>query len=400
MIGRNPGSLYLENNLMANQRQTTPLPPTAIFPRRKICSYDGMAVTAEVWDQAHTYHERALQAHARNLHGTGILSGLEVIASDPPDRIIFILPGAAIDPLGQVIVLPEAVAYDMGDDMEGPLYLLISHRQSPSGSGADGSSPVYSDDQFLITASPTLPDQPAVELARFLCESRSAPLLDAQDALRPAGNEIDLRYRSALRTQADHLVSVGTAYLGEGSRLPHGCGLARISRELRHAARLQLVVDDDISLGPNVVRYDLLYLVGQGAFKVSSNIARGLQGYLQRGGILLLESCDTASAADMIEFCGQLGVGLKPIGPAHPILSAPYLFHTPPSGSQAGGELLVGSDGEDLMHVIFSSYGYGRLWSGKSQEPGDQPPTREQLRAAVEFAANLIYFGLERQASA
>ncbi len=66
---------------------------------------DGMAVTAKVWAEAHAYHRLRQQAHLALAHGAGILSGLEVIASDPPDGTVYILPGSAIAPNGELILV-------------------------------------------------------------------------------------------------------------------------------------------------------------------------------------------------------------------------------------------------------------------------------------------------------
>ena len=43
-----------------------------------------MAVTAQVWEEAHEYHRQQLRFHALLSHRPGILAGLEVIASQPP----------------------------------------------------------------------------------------------------------------------------------------------------------------------------------------------------------------------------------------------------------------------------------------------------------------------------
>ncbi len=62
----------------------------SLFPNMRIKAYDGMPVTADVWEKAHTYHLQLQQAHNLFFHGAGILVGLEVVASDPADNIIFI----------------------------------------------------------------------------------------------------------------------------------------------------------------------------------------------------------------------------------------------------------------------------------------------------------------------
>ena len=76
-------------------------------PTRRIKAVDGMAVTADVWEEAHDYHRRQAEMHARFGHGAGILTGLEVVASDPADTAVYIRPGVAIDHEGRTIVVAE-----------------------------------------------------------------------------------------------------------------------------------------------------------------------------------------------------------------------------------------------------------------------------------------------------
>ena len=49
------------------------LPP---LPTRRIKAMDGMAVTADVWEEAHQYHYQHQTLHARYGHGAGVLGGL------------------------------------------------------------------------------------------------------------------------------------------------------------------------------------------------------------------------------------------------------------------------------------------------------------------------------------
>ena len=67
-----------------------------VLPTTRIKPVDGMAVTADVWEEAHDYHLRSGRGHAALLHGSGIVAGLEVIASDPADTAVYIKPGVAV----------------------------------------------------------------------------------------------------------------------------------------------------------------------------------------------------------------------------------------------------------------------------------------------------------------
>ena len=86
----------MTDNTLANQ-----------FPRKYIKPYDGMSITADVWGQAHEEHRQTVFAHTSTLHGAGIITGLDVIANDPPGQVVFITAGAAVDQTGHIIVVPE-----------------------------------------------------------------------------------------------------------------------------------------------------------------------------------------------------------------------------------------------------------------------------------------------------
>jgi hypothetical protein len=365
----------------------------SLFPQKKIRPYDGMSVTAEVWEKAHATHTLGLQSHNLFFHGTGILAGLEVVASDPPDRLVYILPGVAVDALGRVIVLPEAVAYDIGNDMEGPLYLLISYRETlpPSGEGGPGSEPDYVLAQYLVAARPTLPEEPAVELARFVRGDRNSFLVDAADTLRPQPNEIDLRYRRSLRVTAPALIPAAVIYLGSGMDRSAGEGLANLAQSALPAGKYQLVVEDDLPLNPRVLGFAFLCLVGEGKIKLSASQVKGLKGYLEHGGSLLLECAGADAKNAFLELAGQLGIGLTPVERGHPLLQRPNLFAAPPEGFQSAGELLAGEG------LVLSTFNYPRAWNGEDQ---GGVPSRAQIRSALEWGENLLDWVAERQASA
>jgi hypothetical protein len=363
------------------------------FPDKRIKPMDGMAVTAEVWEEAHEYHRQSQRCHALFSHGPGIFAGLEVIASDPPDRSVYIRPGIAVDPAGQTIVLPHPVAYDFGNEIEGFLYLLLSYKESrpraAKGRHAQDGL-LYVHNEFSIVARPTLPDTPTVELARLTRSSRTASLLDAQDPAHPGPNEIDLRFRSEIGTAPRKRVTVAVCYLGKATGKSHGRGAGYLARALNRMDSYLVTVDDDVPLDPSVLAYTLIYLVGGGTFEFSRSQVKGLQGYMERGGTLLIESCDPDAASTFSDYLETMGVELQALSPGHPLLFEPFLFAAPPPGfeTEESPEVQVG-DG-----VIFSTSNYGRLWHG---ERHDGVPSREEIRSAVEWGANLIDYALKRR---
>lgn len=360
------------------------------YPTKRIKPVDGMAVTEEVWEEAHEYHRLNQNFHALFSHGPGIVVGLDVIASDPPDTSVYILPGVAVDPAGQTIVLPQPVAYDVGRDLEGLLYILLSHGESRPrrGKGDRGDGPLYIHSEFSIFARTVLPDGPWVELARVDRESREAIFVDAADPLRPGQNEIDLRFRHELR--APQPASIAVCYLGQVQDKGYGLGAIYLGQALSRQGHYRVTVADNTPLAPGVEANTLIYLVGEGDFELNRGQMNGLRNYVERGrGSLLIENVDTAARSAFTKMLKSMGMNLAPIQAGHSLLLNPHLFATPPSGFEAEGAEVLVTDG-----VIFSPRSYGRLWQGKLQK-GD--PSREQIRSAIEWGENIIAYAAGRR---
>lgn len=370
------------------------------FPTRHIQPVDGLAVTAAVWEEAHDYHRLRQRFHNLLGHGPGILTGLEVIASDPPDTSVYIRPGIAIDTGGEVIALREPVAYDLGA-AQGPLYLLLTYGEGPPRAGigpGPASETLYVHAEFGIETRPSLADAVGVELARIRRQGRESPIADAQDPERPASNEIDLRFRRGTCAAPQEMASMAVCYAGGPANERHGRGANTLGRALRHTGKTPLWVNDNVSLGPELASYTLVYLVGQAAFELGSDEMNALYAYLQEGGTLFFESCRQASGAEdadgaFLDLLGSLGIQLEAVESGHSLLTEPYFFATPPSGFATEGEskLRAGAG------VILSSYDYGCLWQGERH--GDAP-SREEIRAAHEWGHNLVAYALRRRGEA
>lgn len=361
------------------------------FPLKKIKANNGMAVTAEVWEEAHEYHTSQQRLHALFSHGPGIISGLDVIASDPPDTSVYILPGIAVDTTGQVIVLPQPVSYDIGDEMEGLLYVLLSYGESrprPADGTGQADGVMYVHTEFSIFARTTLPGTPAVELARIQRHSREAAFHDAENPSKPGADEIDLRFRQEIGAPREATVAV--CYLGEGDK-QHGLGASYLARALNYSGRYRVLINDDVAVAPGVEKNTLIYLVGTGKFELSRGQINGLTNYVQKGhGTLLIEAGNAEAAAAFKNFLSTSGFELGALASGHRLLTEPFLFGAAPEGYETQGkpQVLVGEG------VIFSTCEYGRLWQGERRSG---PASREEIRSAMEWGGNIISYALERQ---
>ena len=364
----------------------------SLFPQKRIKSYDGMPVTADIWEDAHSYHR--LSAHTHNLffHGEGVLMGLDVVASDPADHIIFVTPGVAVDETGQPIVLSEPVAYDLGDEVDGPLYLIISHRESAPGAEKTIKKglPLWVNDEFLLLARAEIPEGNWVELARFNREDRHAPIKDAAAPQHPKKNEIDLRYRHTIRMQSEKILTAAVSYLGKSSEKSSGQGLANLAREMRLSYNVRLVVEDDLQVAPELLGYDLVLLVAEGKFSLNKTQVGGLKGYVAHGGVLIMEARDAEAATQLEDLAVQVGTAVKPLVKNSNLLCNPFLFAAPPAGYKEKGEV-KSSDG-----VLLDTFNYSRLWNG---EADGHVPTRQEIRTAMEWGINILNYVLERSES-
>lgn len=370
------------------------------FPTKRIKPVDGMVVTAEIWEEAHQYHRLVQQFHTMLNHGAGILAGLKVIASDPPDRSVYILPGIAVDSWGQIIVLNEPLSYDTGQSAEGLLYILLTYGEGPpvTEDGQDGASPRYVHTQFSIEARTEKPDTPHVELARIRRQGRDSPVFDGQDPDHPGPNELDLRFRREMGAAAHQTGSVAVTYLGGGTTdTRHGDGAAYMARAFTRASgTVRVYVDHNVPL--NMIEpYTLVYLVGRGPFQLSSDEANMVYNYVQNGGTVFIESSrrgvsegDPPADNSFNNLLGTMGMALNEARRGDALLSTPFLFGALPQGfdNQGAPRVLVGEG------VIFSSFDYGAVWQGETREG---PASRERIRAAMEFGANVVTYALARR---
>jgi hypothetical protein len=331
-------------------------------------------------------------------HGAGVVSGLDVIASDPPDSSIFIRPGVALDSNGQVIILTESMTYDLGRNMDGLLHILLSYGEGaprPKDGANDG--PLYVESHFSIVATPSLPATPYVELARVRRVGRQAAISDAKDPEYPGANEVDLRYRRDGGGRAPAVRSIGVAHLGAHTE-KHGNGAKNLVRALNRMGGERVIVDDGLQMDAQVNDYTLLYLVGGDDFQMNADQMTVLYNYLQQGGTVFYEGCrhdakgEPKADAAFMDMLGSFGVKLADLPADHALLSSAALFAAPPPGFESQGtpKVMV-SDG-----IIFSTYDYGCLWQGERRA---ETPSREAIRAAHEWGANLLGYAQQRRKS-
>lgn len=352
-----------------------------IFPKTRIKPYDGMAVTSDVWAQAHEEHRKARQAHDVVFHRPGIITGLEVQANDPPDRYVFISPGVAVDSAGNVIVLTEPVAYDFGSNADGLLYLVLGHGEREAGGVDKDVKQVHA--EFVVAARSSLPKRPVVELARVQLKSAGQAIKNPENLAHPALGELDFRFRVDAGPQAQRQVYVGLANFGREVD-DVAAGWRFLSAEAARVSPYRLILDTGVSLSGDISAYDFLYLSAKGTFKVEDAAVKALQAFIGQKKVLYAESLDEDAGKSFAALFEKLGRKLSPLAATAALLESPFLFAAPPPGAQ-DGSLQVGKQ------VVFSSAGYSLAWAGKLPF---ESRTRADIRSAHEWGLNLVQYCL------
>ena len=348
-----------------------------LFPARRIKPFDGMAVTAETWETDHHELRSSRKAHDLAFHGSGIITGLDVLANDPPDRVVFISPGAAIDPDGNVIVLPERVAYDFGSSIEGPLTLYITHgEREVAGVEADS---VMIQSEYVISARSEAPKKPSVELARVTLRNTNDPIRMAADTAHPAHGELDLRLRNQVGVAQPRKVRIALCELTAPEKELHA-SWDHMLRAANTRGITQYLLDTGVLITDQMGQYDLIALAGRGNFRLTPEMQAHLRGYLDAGGKLLVEGLDAEGNEAFGAILDGMGIVFGQDQLANNLQTAPHFFPSACEG-HLGAELALGQG------VIFSKAGHSLAWGGYAQS---QHPTREAIRAAHEWAENMI----------
>jgi hypothetical protein len=362
------------------------------LPARRLKAVDGMAVTAAVWEEVSDYHRLYRQLSTLAATGAGVVSGLDVIASDPADRTIYVTPGVAVDAEGRLIVITDTVAYDVGNRVEGSYRLLLHYAESrPTVVGADSDEPQSIQHQFEMEARPVSQGSDGLELARFDLSAQATPIRNPTARTAPRPNEIDGRFRVVPGQKALPTAHIGVLYLGSFQDATHRTGWQHFANSVTQQGTIRLYVDDNVSLTATLPPYSILYVTAQQAFNLSGYELELLYGYWKNGGYLWIEPCAHTLArggaiASFEDLFSTFGFTLNAVPRRHALFTQPHMFAAPPPGYVFSSESIRVGD-----RILYSPFDYACLWQG---EQDNTLPTRETIRAAYEFGENLLKFVL------
>lgn len=378
------------------------------FQFKRVNPFQGLVLDADTWKDEQDYHRNQQRLHTLAFHGTGIVDGLEVKASQPPDFSVMISPGMAIDNEGNIIIVPKPQHYSLGSKDNGQVHLIMQYREvptAPASPSAEGQATRILE-AYRIREVTQLPDEPYLELARLDLDPSNNSITDAKTPSNPTVNEIDLRFRQSAKAPLPDVseialhpqppaeiapqekVILGHMALGEASHDLHSSGLMKLARQVGSQTEYQAAVEE-CTLDESITQHTLLYVTGKGPFTISAKKQTVLDSFVQSGGTIFAESC-VEQEEGVKEFglafnhlAEQLGKKLEVVQRGHPLLDCHHIFSTVPQGAKSEGLLMVGGQ------VIYSNYDYGCAWSGGYS---NSPLPRDIIRGASEIGVNIVVY--------
>lgn len=167
--------------------------------------------------------------------------------------------------------------------------------------------------------------------------------------------------------------------------------LGQVVQSLNSSGYCWAHVEDEIPLDSLLTQHNLIYLVGQGDLDIGEDMRDTLRRYLlEESGTILFEAIDDIAKSRFKAILDSMTIQLKELSADHPLLTRPYLFAAPPptDRSEAISTVWAGSG------IVMIDSGYSRLWQGRHPEG---LPSREEIRAAIEWGSNLIAYAIERR---
>lgn len=138
--------------------------------------FPGQVVGAGDFALEQDYFRRRLQRLNRELHGFGVVRGLETSVQPDPagaQGAVVVAPGFALTPSGEEVEVCDAQSVCLPND-GGPVYVLLFHAETPTrpepAAGDEGVQFTRTEDGFSIRLAADVADD-AVPLARLLRET-------------------------------------------------------------------------------------------------------------------------------------------------------------------------------------------------------------------------------------
>ncbi len=345
---------------------------------------DGLAIDAETWRVAHSYHTDSARAHNLAAHGTGVLVGLNVVPIGGMGLGVF--PGVGIDPLGRFLVVQNRLRLKVEENISatGIAYVVVYQ------SGLFPSDDGRAKEETVVQVVGSPPPEPHLELARIVLGSR-AGVSYPEDPVDPRGGEIDTRYRLIAGGHARGEISVAELALPDAGEAHVGVA-ALTARAINLDGAYHARYVGRIQPGDSLPEATILYVSGNREFSVSSGISNWLRSFLDGGGTLVGDGCHAAPAdpfgGSFDKLSREVNRQMRRAVAGDRLLMAHHLFGAPPPGlAKADSGMVLAGGG-----VIYMASDFGCILGGA----GEPAPARSSIRASEEFATNLAATAHER----
>lgn len=390
------------------------------FQLKRVNPFQGLVIDADTWRDAHNYHRDQQRLHLLAFHQAGIVGGLDVVASSPADLSVNIQPGMAVDPDGNIVVVPQAQRYKLQSGKAGTVYLILQFREVPEGpyQPSDSGQNTRILDAYKIEERDKLPAEAYLELARIDFEPADKSIRDAKSPAHPGKNEINLSFRQEARPSAVPIaaekpaapasvkpsepaptapaqppatITIGHAVLGDAASDLHLAGLRNLVNFLSDGS-ITASLMANMALDKDIKQCQIIYLTGNSRFEVTEEQQTSLGAFLKSGGVIFGEGCSEGIKEFGLAFnqlASQLQCKLEVVPRGHPLLAARYVFAEVPRGAEAG-MLLQGGN------MIYSGSDYGCAWQGGHDA---EPLGREIIRSAFEIGANIAAYARTAKSS-
>ena len=370
------------------------------FQNKRLNPFKGLVIDVPVWTDAHAYHRNQHRLHSMMMHQYGIVTGLEVVAWDPPDNSVVIHPGIALDAEGNTIVVPEPQRFYLNIEEEGTAQLILQYSEVAQ-KGTVGSSngqqeqAIYTLEAFRIREQRSDTEECYVELARVEVSGKGTAITDAATPSRILPFEIDPRYRVEAGQRPEGQVTIGILRCPASDPVDgwdaHNQGFMHLSKFVTRNTRYSVKLNESVELSDEIRGYDLLCLVGHESFELSDTETELLKNHLERGGTLFVEACSDGVSGEKVKgfrtsfsrMAENLGRTPRLIERGHELLSKYHLFAATPPGCD--GQALMMENGG----ILYSDADYGCAWVGGRD---DNPLPRDVIRNSLEFGANILIF--------
>jgi hypothetical protein len=371
---------------------------------KRIVASDGMAITADVWAESHDFHRVMQQLHLQHAHAPGILAGLEVCETDAPTEKVVVLPGAALDDQGHLIVLHEPHKIDISLSNGAWPRLMLTYDESdvpqPDTSAQRAELNVK---HILHRNKLTLENADAgrgqVELARIRVHKGDADMKvrDARNPQQPGLYEIDTRFRVVLPLSGKAPASIAVVGVGAEADIQGvytlAAGLSRTRAVCVGVDALpdQAALQND-ALKENLNDYTLLVLQVHDLTQMTSALNEALHDYVltHKGTVWAEAMRGQQQMAALRDLFNSLALPLSPLTADHELMHMPNVFALPPPIDESGNTppVFVGNG------VVLCPGSYSRAWQGQL---GNGPASRQAIRDASEFGENGLAFALRRK---